>query len=67
MNAMQQIVRLAIMVLLCGGIAATAAASGGLVGQCADCHTMHNSAAGKPVALQYGKTVADGTRNVNLL
>ena len=67
MQAMQQIFRLVAISLLCGGVAATAAASGGLVGQCADCHTMHNSAAGQPVALQYGKTVADGTRNQNLL
>jgi hypothetical protein len=46
---------------------AIALAEGGLVGQCADCHTMHNSQGGHPVALQFGKTTPDGTRNRNLL
>lgn len=55
----------AIAVLLCS-FAATAFAQG-LVGQCADCHTMHNSVQGQPVALQGSSTEANGTANPNLL
>ena len=65
-KATKQITIVAIAALLLGGIASTAAAQG-LVGQCADCHTMHNSEQGKPVALQGSSTTASATPNPNLL
>lgn len=46
---------------------AVAAASGGIQGQCADCHTMHNSFEGAPVAVQGLNTTPSGTPNQNLL
>jgi hypothetical protein len=49
------------------GFGAGEAAAQGLIGQCADCHTMHNSQGGEPVARQFGKAAPDGTRNPNLL
>ncbi len=48
------------------GLVATAAGAG-LVGQCADCHTMHNSEEGRPVALQGRSTTVTGETNRNLL
>src|SRR6056297_3488406 len=43
------------------------ASAQGLVGECADCHTMHNSEQGAPVALKGFSTTASNTPNQNLL
>jgi hypothetical protein len=42
-------------------------ASAQIVGQCADCHTMHNSELGAPVALKGFSTTPSATPNQNLL
>jgi predicted CXXCH cytochrome family protein len=44
-----------------------AALAQGLIGQCSDCHTMHNSEQGQPVALQGSSATPTGTANQNLL
>jgi len=46
----QALVPVAITALLICGLVATAGASGGLTGDCVDCHTMHNSEQGVAVA-----------------
>ena len=44
-----------------------AALAQGLIGQCSDCHTMHNSEQGQPVALQGSSLTPSATPNQNLL
>ena len=60
----------AVEALLLGSTAQIVAASGGMVGDCVDCHTMHNSEQGQPVAL-YGSrstsTAPSATPIANLL
>ncbi|MFO7813520.1 MAG: hypothetical protein R6V21_11170, partial [Pelovirga sp.] len=43
------------------------ASAQGIIGECADCHTMHNSEQGQPVALQGFSSTASNTPNQNLL
>jgi predicted CXXCH cytochrome family protein len=53
--------------LLVCALPAAAAAFGGIQGDCADCHTMHNSFAGEPVAVQGLGGESQGGANENLL
>jgi hypothetical protein len=65
-NAMRGKVILAGAVLFLG-MPAVAAASSGMIGDCVDCHTMHNSEQGKPVALYGSSTTPSATPIGNLL
>jgi hypothetical protein len=49
------------------GTPAMAAVTSGLIGDCVDCHTMHNSEQGQPVAMVGFATVASATPIQNLL
>lgn len=53
--------------LFLGMPALAAAQSGGIVGDCVDCHTMHNSEQGKPVALYGTSTTPSDTPIIDLL
>jgi hypothetical protein len=54
-----------IRALLLVFLASTAfAASGGLTGDCVDCHTMHNSVNGAPVAIVDGEVSAEPIQNL---
>lgn len=49
------------------GMPASATATGGIVGDCVDCHTMHNSEQGKPVAMIGTSTITSAIPIQNLL